>query len=282
MDNTEVPTRMAVNDLPPAVYIAPERIMAVMAAEGGERLRHLNPMRVFALAVLAGGFITVGALFSVLLATGSTNEGVIRLLEGLGFSAGFFFVILSHAVLFTEANVVMPATAIHGSERRWTILRFWGLAWVGNFVGAFIVANMIGYAQEYSPEVQALIREIIAAKMSFRDVGGVQGWTMIIVSGVLANWLVGMAAFFAMMGRTIFGKYIPVFLAVTAFVSANFQHSPANMGFFSLAAAQGDGPGWTAAILWNILPAGIGNIIGGSLLVAALMSYAFRTRDSLE
>ncbi len=280
MDNTEVPTRMAVSDLPPAVYIAPERIMAVMAAEGGERLRHLNPLRVFALAVLAGGFITVGALFSVLLATGSTNEGVIRLLEGLGFSAGFFFVILSHAVLFTEANVVMPATVIHGSERRWTILRFWGLAWVGNFVGAFIVANMIGYAQEYSPEVQALIRDVIAAKMSFRDVGGVQGWTMIIVSGVLANWLVGMAAFFAMMGRTIFGKYIPVFLAVTAFVAANFQHSPANMGFFSLAAAQGDGPGWTAAILWNILPAGIGNIIGGSLLVAALMSYAFRTRDS--
>jgi formate transporter len=280
MDNTEVPTRMAVSDVPPAVYIAPERIMAVMAAEGGERLRHLNPLRVFALAVLAGGFITVGALFSVLLATGSTNEGVIRLLEGLGFSAGFFFVILSHAVLFTEANVVMPATVIHGSERRWTILRFWGLAWIGNFVGAFIVANMIGYAQEYSPEVQALIREIIAAKMSFRDVGGVQGWTMIIVSGVLANWLVGMAAFFAMMGRTIFGKYIPVFLAVTAFVAANFQHSPANMGFFSLAAAQGDGPGWTAAILWNILPAGIGNIIGGSLLVAALMSYAFRTRDS--
>lgn len=280
MDNTELPTQTAVNDVPPAVYIAPERIMAVMAAEGGELLRHLNPMRVFALAVLAGGFITVGALFSVLLATGSTNEGVIRLLEGLGFSAGFFFVILSHAVLFTEANVVMPATAIHGSERRWTILRFWGLAWIGNFVGAFIVANMIGYAQEYSPEVQALIRDIIAAKMSFRDVGGVQGWTMIIVSGVLANWLVGMAAFFAMMGRTIFGKYIPVFLAVTAFVAANFQHSPANMGFFSLAATQGDGPGWTAAILWNILPAGIGNIIGGSLLVAALMSYAFRSRDS--
>lgn len=272
---------MEKNDLPPTVYIAPERIMAVMATEGGERLRSLNPMRVFALAVLAGGFITVGALFSVLLAAGSTNQGVIRLLEGLGFSTGFFFVILSHAVLFTEANVVLPATAIHRSARRWTIVRFWGLAWVGNFVGAFLVANLISYAQEYSPEVQALIREIIAVKMSFREIGGAQGWAMIIVSGILANWLVGMAAFFAMMGRTIIGKYIPVFLAVTVFVAANFQHSPANMGFFSLAAAQGDGPGWTAALLWNIIPAGIGNIIGGSLLVAALMSYVFRTRDPL-
>jgi len=279
MENIDFPIHTSTSDLPPTVYIAPERIMAVMATEGGERLRRLNPMRVFALAVLAGGFITIGALFSVLLAAGSTNQGVIRLLEGLGFSTGFFFVILSHAVLFTEANVVMPATAIHRSARAWTILRFWGLAWVGNFVGAFLVANLIYFAQEYSPEVQALIREVIATKMSFREVGGAQGATMLIVSGVLANWLVGMAAFFATMGRTIIGKYIPVFLAVTVFVAANFQHSPANMGFFSLAAAQGDGPGWTAALLWNIIPAGIGNIIGGSLLVAALMSYAFRTNQ---
>jgi len=264
--------------VPPAVYIAPERVMAVMAAEGGERLRHMNPMRIFLLAVLSGGFITVGALFSVLLATGSTNEGLTRLLEGLGFSAGFFFVILSHAVLFTEANVAMPATAIRHTAPWRRILRFWGLAWLGNFLGALIVANLIGYAQHYSPAVQSLIRDVIASKMSYREVGGIHGWTMLVVSGILANWLVGMAAFFAMMGRTIFGKYIPVFLAVTTFVAANFQHSPANMGFFSLAAAQGDGPGWTAALLWNIIPAGIGNIIGGSVLVAALMSYAFQTR----
>jgi len=38
-----------------------------------------------------------------------------------------------------------------------------------------------------------------------------------------------MAAFFAMMGRTIIGKYVPILLAVTVFVAANFQHSPANM-----------------------------------------------------
>ncbi len=59
--------------------------------------------------MLAGGFITTGALLSVLLASGSRNEGMIRLLVGLGFSTGFFFVILSGAILFTETNVVLPA-----------------------------------------------------------------------------------------------------------------------------------------------------------------------------
>ncbi len=42
------------------------------------------------------------------------------------------------------------------------------------------------------------------------------------LSGVLANWMVGMAAFMATMGRAIVGKYIPVVLAVTLFVAAGF------------------------------------------------------------
>lgn len=261
--------------IPPAAYIAPERVLSVMAVEAGHRVRDLTPLKIIALSMLGGAFITMGALFSVLLATGFTTPGAVRLLEGFGFSAGFFFVILSHATLFTEANVVMPAAAIHRAARWRRIIRFWGLAWLGNLLGALLVASLIGYAQFYPDDVQTLIREIVEAKMRYRDIGGAQGWSMVVISGVLANWLVGMAAFFSVMGRTIIGKYIPVFLAVTLFVSAGLQHSPANMGFFSLAANEGDGPGWVPAFLWNIIPAGIGNILGGALLVAGLLTFTF-------
>ncbi len=82
--------------------------MRVLADHGRMRLERLDSACVFALAMLAGGFITMGALLSVLLAAGASSEGAIRLLEGYGFSAGFFFVILSGAVLFTEANVALP------------------------------------------------------------------------------------------------------------------------------------------------------------------------------
>jgi formate transporter len=111
--------------------------------------------------------------------------------------------------------------------------------------------------------------------MSFRDIGGLEGWSKLILSGILANWLVGMAAFFATMGRTIIGKYIPVGLAVTMFVAAGFQHSPANMGYFSLSMAGGGEPGWVPAVLWDLAPVGIGNVIGGTLLVALPFWYVF-------
>jgi formate/nitrite transporter FocA (FNT family) len=60
---------------------------------------------------------------------------------------------------------------------------------------------------------------------------------------MLVNGLIGMAAFFTSMANALIGKYVPVFLVVTLFVAGNFQHSPANMGYFSLCMATGGGPG---------------------------------------
>jgi formate transporter len=252
-----------------------------MGRAGVRRIRTLSPVQVLVLGAIGGGFITMGALFSVLLGAGVHTPGPQRLLEGLGFSAGFFFVILSEAVLFTEANVALPATVLRRSceapGRR--VVRFWALAWAGNLLGAVVTGLLIHVAQRYPSDVTNLLGELVKRKMSYRAVGGTGEWGKLILSGVLANWLVGMAAFFAVMGRTLLGKYIPVFLAVTLFVSANFQHSPANMGYFSLIMPSGHGPGWGPALWWNIIPVGIGNIIGGSLLVVLPFWFALRRHE---
>lgn len=263
--------------LPPEQYLQAEYVVGEMARSGSARVNGLSSTRTFVLAVLGGGFITIGALFSVLLGAGQDTPGVARLLEGLGFSAGFFFVILSGAVLFTEANVVLPATLLErpaGTTVR-RIARFWAIAWIGNFVGALVLGLVLHFSQRYPRDVTNLLDELVTRKMHYRQIGGFDGWIRALVSGILANWLVGMAAFFAIMARTVFGKFIPVFLAVTAFVAANLQHSPANMGYFALVMPSGHGPGWDSAIAWNIVPAGIGNMIGGAFLVAVPFRYAY-------
>lgn len=255
-------------DVPPARYVAADRVIGQMVEFGRHRIETLGAARTLALGVMAGGFITTGALFAVLLSVGFEAPGAVLLMEGFGFSTGFFFVVLSEAALFTEANVVMPSTLLAGAERAGRVIRFWLLALLGNLVGAVAVGLAVRSAQTYAPGVEASLAEIVEAKMRYREIGGVAGWSQLVLSGVLANWLVGMAAFFATMGRTIVGKYIPVLLAVSMFVAAGFQHSPANMGFFSLSIAGGGGPPPADAVVWNLVPAGIGNILGGTLLVA--------------
>ena len=234
------------------------------------------------LAITGGMFVTLGALFSLLLSDGITAPGAQLLMQGLGFSTGFFMIILSRAALFTEANVILPASYLQGVPKSQVMLamRFWGLAWIGNMLGAFIFGVVIAFAQTYPESVHQSLEVVVAKKMAYQSGGTVTDWLRIVVSGMLGNGLIGMAAFFATMANTLFGKFVPVFLVVTLFVAANLQHSPANMGYFSLSMAMGGGPGWDAAFWWNIIPAGIGNIMGGALLVALPFWYALDKKKS--
>lgn len=262
-------------DLPRNQYIAPEDVLIEMAEAGAKRACGLSVRQVLTLSVMAGGFITVGALFSTLIATGTENEGVQRLLEGFGFSVGFFLVVLTGALLFTEVNVELPATMLRTRRDRLgvpslriAILKLWLLAAVGNIIGALVVGHIIFYVSDYGAGYEELLGEVVTAKARFSEIGGVEGFGKAMLSGVVANWLVGMAAFLATMGRTIIGKYIPVLITVMAFVAGGFLHSPANMAYLSLSQPLGVGPGWDTGLLWAVLPAAIGNIIGAVLFVA--------------
>jgi formate/nitrite transporter FocA (FNT family) len=199
-------------------YLSADHVLEEMVRFGTRRLRHASLPQLLVLAVVAGLFIGAGALFSVLLTAGRDPGGAYHLLAGLGFSAGFFFVVLSEAAL----------------------------------------------------------TEVVDKKMAYARLGTGDAWLRAAVSGVLANAFVGMAAFFATMGRTIVGEFVPVFLAVTLFVTASFQYAPANMGYFGLAVPQDLGPGWAAALAWNVVPVGLGNMLGGTLLVVLPFWYALR------
>lgn len=266
---------MSRDRIPDPQYVKADHVIDEMAEFGRHRIETLSTARVAVLAVLAGAFISAGALFSVVLATGVEQEGPRRLLEGFGFSVGFFFVVLAEAVLFTEANVVLPATVLESRRASLRLVRFWAIAWAANLAGAVTIGWLIHAAQNYPTGIEQTLQHVIELKMQYRERGTVAAWFEALLSGVLANWLVGMAAFFAFMGRTIVGKFVPVFVAVSLFVAANFQHSPANMGYFGLAMPGGDGPGWGAALAWNIVPAGIGNVLGGALLVALPFWFVF-------
>jgi len=266
------------DERPAAQYIAAEDVIDEFAHHGIKRLEHTSSAQILVLAMMGGGFITMGALFSVLLSEQVQPQGLKYLMQGFGFSAGFFFVILSSAVLFTEANVVLPSALLQQPDasmlRR--AARVWALAWGGNLIGAIAAGWLVAIAQVYPAEMHESLAEFVTKKLYYSTVGTPAAWFQAMLSGVLSNWLVGMAAFFATMGRTIGGKYIPVLLAVTLFVSANFQHSPANMGYFALVMPGGTGPGWWTALAWSIIPVGIGNMIGGALHVVIPFHYACR------
>ncbi|RWZ52363.1 formate/nitrite transporter family protein [Halobacillus fulvus] len=274
-EHTEDSSQKEGVDRPGRQFYIPSQIVDNFGEKGRD---HLNkPFRAqFLLALTAGSFMTFGAIFSILLATGVETQGLYYLLSGLGFAAGYAMVFISGAVLFTEVNVLLPSYLFNKAGlMKMNIYKFWVTTYVGNLIGAFVVAVFIQLSGSLSETFYPELSMYLDHKMKFLDYG-VKGWFEILVSGILANWLIGMAAFLTTAARDITGKILGTTLPVVLFVAGNFQHSAANMGYFSMGILASDQYTWYEYIFFNLLPASIGNLIGGAILVSLLFSYAYK------
>lgn len=85
--------------------------MAVRAEESGIKRASTDPTTLFVLSVLAGAFISFGAIFATTVSAGTAGlpYGVVRLLSGLVFSTGLLMVIIGGAELFTGSNIIVMA-----------------------------------------------------------------------------------------------------------------------------------------------------------------------------
>ena len=108
-------------------------------------------------------------------------------------------------------------------------------------------------------------------------------WTAFF-KGILCNVLVCMAVWMALAGRSVVDKAVAIVFPISAFVAAGFEHSVANMYFFPLAmllqtfdnvGAGGNTITWVG-FFGNLVPVILGNIIGGSVLVALVYHVIYR------
>ncbi|AKG04848.1 MULTISPECIES: formate/nitrite transporter family protein [Salimicrobium] len=262
-------------DRPGRQFYIPSQIVDEFGEKGRD---HLNkkPRAQFLLALTAGSFMTFGAVFSILLAIDIQAEGLFYLMSGLGFAAGYAMVFISGAVLFTEVNVLLPSYLFNKKGlMKVNIYKFWLATYLGNMIGAFAVGLLIQMSGSLSDPFYSELAVYVDKKMKFLDYG-VKGWFEILVSGILANWLIGMAAFLTTSARDITGKILGTTLPVILFVAGNFQHSAANMGYFSMGILSMDQYTWYEYIFFNLVPASIGNLIGGGILVSLLFTYAYK------
>ena len=107
------------------------------------------------------------------------------------------------------------------------------------------------------------------------------GWGATFLKGVGANWLVCMSLFMAISSDATIGKLVALWWPVFSFIVMGFDHSIANMFFIPMALMEqtrdleakftfGD------FIAFNLIPATLGNIVGGSFFMAFLEWILYR------
>jgi formate transporter len=278
------------NHTPPLQFNAfLPREMARRAEQVGVNKATMPAGTTFALAILAGAFIGLGAMFATIVTTdpaGALPFGVTKLLGGVVFSLGLILVIVAGAELFTGNNLIVMAVA-SGHVTFTQLLRNWIIVYVGNFVGAVATAGLVffsGQATFASGQVGAHALAIAEAKCSL-------GFVQAIALGILCNALVCLAVWLCFSARSTTDKIVAIIFPVTAFVAAGFEHSIANMyfipfGLFTKASLGTESAAylqltWSNFFFSNLLPVTIGNIIGGALLVGLVYWFIYlRAEDS--
>ncbi|TAK22746.1 MAG: formate transporter FocA [Chloroflexota bacterium] len=245
----------------------------------------------FTLAVLAGAFIALGAMFATTTSAGLAGAvpyGLARLAVGFVFTLGLALVVVGGAELFTGNNLIIMAWVSRKVTTR-QIIRNWIVVYAGNFVGAIGTALLVFVSGQYqfgNGTVGASALIIGESKLGY-------GFVQAVALGILCNALVCLAIWLTYSGRTLIDRIVALVPPITAFVAAGFEHSIANMYFIPFALlikyAAPDSYwttiGTTAAayprlaidsfLLGNLLPVTIGNIIGGSGLVGLVYWLAY-------
>ena len=262
---------------------APDAI-AETAAQTGAKKAKLDWPVLAALGVLAGLYIGLGGLFSLLALAGAEGAlpfGVSRLLAGLAFTLGLILVVVGGAELFTGNTLLVVAWA-EGKARFADIAAAWALAYATNLAGALLAVGLAVAA------ALPMLGEgaFGAAALKAAHAKGSLPFGTALASGVLANILVCLAVWMAWGARSAVGKVTVIVPPIAAFVALNTEHSVANMALIPLgwAVRAGAGPEFWATtrldpasfagaslegLLANLLPVTLGNVIGGAAVGAA-------------
>jgi len=280
MDAQPTFTPTGLDALPPAE-------VARKAENVGVAKAGMSPANVFALSILAGAFIALGAIFATTTMAGGGDlpYGVVRLLGGLTFTLGLILVVVAGAELFTGNNLIVMAWA----SRRVSTARLlgnWALVFTGNFVGAVATAGLMYVGEQYTfgkGAVGATALSIAATKTSL-------GWLQALVLGAFCNALVCLAVWLTYGARTTTDKILAIVPPIAAFVAVGFEHSVANMYFIpiglliktdeSFVAGLESAPDlshltWGSFLGDNLLPVTLGNIVGGGLMVGLVYWWVY-------
>ncbi len=258
---------------------SPQQIVEYVNSSALDRSK--NPLgRLIVLGVLGGVYISMGALLSVVIGFGfggvaSANPSIVKLLMGATFPIGIILIVLCGGELFTGCCAYFVPNVLSRRQKWSTWARYCAIVWITNFVGALLFGYFFVYLvglSHYTPTIDGFL-SIAEAKSS-------SPFYVTLLKGVAANWLVCLAVWLAMASKDVVGKIIGLWFPVMTFVAIGYEHSIANMFFLPVAIFEGYELSVVELFTKNLIPATLGNIIGGGIFVGGAYWYLYdRKRD---
>lgn len=259
-------------------YYSPKETSLNFAATACNKVNY--PLIKFCfLAILGGAFIAFGGLLSVMVAggmpgIGDANPGLVKFVAGALFPVGLIMVSITGADLFTSDCAAFTMSRMSRKVSWMQLIKYLCLSYLFNFIGTQLVAILL------TSKVGLLNSEPWSNYLMTYTSGKVyQDFSTVFLKGIGANWLVCLGMFMGYAAKDIWGKCIGIWIPVMLFVTLGYEHSIANMFFVPTAIYIGSDITWSDFILNNLVPATLGNFIGGAGFVGMAYAYLFMTKE---
>lgn len=236
----------------------------------GEGKAKLTWEKFLILGMFAGMFVGIGGFIYVLVMAGmkGINPVVVKITAGVCFTFGIFAVVVAGADLFT-GNILMEAPLLGHKITLQKMLKNWVLIYIFNFLGSICVALVAYYAELVTPEMTEYLHKMVSSKVS-------TSFIPLVLKGIGCNFLVCCGVWMSYAARDVMSKYVAAGIPVVIFLVLGFEHSVANMFYFSLSYIMADVS--VLGIVSNLIPVTIGNIIGGAIIAVGYF-YAYREKE---
>jgi len=209
---------------------------------------------------MAGVYISLGGQ-GFLVAYGNT------FIRAAVFPVGLMLIVLVGGELFT-GNCLMTFGLLQKKITFKDYFKTLIQVLLGNLLGSLFIVALLYYGGVYNkPELAETIISVAKAKMSLTFV-------QVLSKGVLCNILVALGVWFAITAKDTTGKLLGCWFPVMLFVLCGYEHVVANMFFLPMAAVLDSSISLTQ-IIGNLIPATIGNFIGGGLVIPIIYSKVY-------
>jgi len=183
-----------------------------------------------------------------------------ELVASLGYSLGFLFVTMGRQQLFTETTLTVMLPVLHKTHQARDVARYWTMVFAANILATLLFAAAASIPHLFKPD----------AVQAFTDLGVkavAPGFLTVLVKAVFAGWLIALMVW--LMPAAASAKFVVIILVTWLISVAEFSHVIAGAIETAFAAMHG-AIGWDQYLLGFLVPALIGNSIGGVVFVALL------------
>ena len=194
-------------------------------------------------------------------ADGVLPKPVVTMLVANMYAVGFIFVVLGRSELFTEQTTLAVLPVLSRRVAPAKLLRLWGIVYTGNLIGATFFAWLITIIGPALGVVDPQAFSKIAHQLTNH------GWSEILLSALLAGWLMGLLSWLVAAGRDTISQILVVWLITTSIGFAKLHH--VILGTVEVMAGYFAGRTVTVPdVLHFLVWATLGNTIGGAVFVA--------------